>query len=572
MGRMILAYTDDDNVGWEIDLGTVISISNTVRKTGMITPIVSQNMQSAFPIESGNSQSYSISFTRKHPLGWKPEDDSREVDSSKWSNAYWYARLTDAVDRWQTRTNGTNLRYINDDHDNIYLPSLNLDGYIKQIDRVYNNNYNEVITGSLDYVVGTMYIGEPKNDGEDYNDIYILMSDAKCENWYVILYVQDTTEKFNCVESFTMTGGVEDPFEHVTIKMPQKKLMEQIPALAEVGGIVNGRNKLYIKGFGEHSMFVQQVETNDSTVTVSAYTDAQKYKASALDVTLVNSPSKIILDILTDPSTGISFQDGGVANSIMRRYRTDLDGVEVTIPAGTLKYRALQICATLLRCRIFFADNKAYIVDYTAPREETEGYTVIGEPFTYTGAKNIDLRDKVSFGRRCIGKTSTDPTGLDPVKNQASMQYSDGTVGVSIPYSIDALEQPLDKGTIKVPELSKELAQTFGENYLTYLCEPQRAMTFTLKEVYSASGVRTKKWESYFGPSAMLDTIADVYTSETVSNLSIKDDGSRATQKLALSTYTRSYPKGTCEYTFGMIASVGLSDNISQTTNTLNVS
>lgn len=577
-GRMVLKYTDDRGgtaVDRTIDLGTIVSISNTVQKRGQVTPIVSQNMQSAFPIETGNSQTYSISFKRVQPQGWTSSHDTG-TDSRRWSNAHWYSMLTDAVDRWQTRTNGTRLEYTSRG-ENAYLPDLYLDGYIRSLSRTYSNSYNEVISGTLEFTVGTMYINERKTldptRNESYGDMYIMMSDAQGDRWFVILYPRDTTGQYSCVESFTITGGLEDPFEHATIRIPKKKLMEQIPVLAEPLGIIDGCNKIFIKGMGEHAMFVDQVETGD-TIVLKAFTNAQCYKSVALGIEMQNRPSRILRDILMDPTYGVAFDE----DHIIYKYQSSLDSNPVTIPAGTMVYRALQICATMLKCRLFFADNKAYFVDYTVKSGITSGYARSGNPFI-SEISNVNLRDRNSFGRRTIGTSTTDETGLAPVKNQATIvcrkETDNGNVSSTVTPRIDgsiSVFRTLDKGTIQVPELTEDQALVFGMNHLEYICEAQQSITFTIKEVYHESGQLDKVWESFFGPSALLDSIDDEYTSVHLTNRSIRTDKAVAPQKLALSTYTRQYPKGTCEYTFGMIASVSLSDNESQTNNTLNVS
>ena len=45
----------------------------------------------------------------------------------------------------------------------------------------------------------------------------------------------------------------------------------------------------------------------------------------------------------------------------------------------------------------------------------------------------------------------------------------------------------------------------------------------------------------------------------------------RVPQKLALSSYTRKFPEGTCEYTFGTIKNIDLSSYASEVSNSLNM-
>ena len=553
-----------------IDMGTITGWSNTVQKRGSGYPIVTQGMQNTFPIENGNSQSYTFNFT--HYNGQNGE-----------TNAAWYAKVTACMDRWQARTNGCNIVYT-PDADNPYAEALDLEGYIKSITRNYSNEFNEVITGSIEFVVGTMHVDDdPPAGAESYGGMYIIMSDSEQTNWYALYYGcatgdANTYEYYNCIDSVTISGGPESPFEYAIIRMPKKKLMEQIPNL--YGDIKNYRNRIFMKLMGNHDMFVQQMDDSSNTITIKAYTNAQMYRNKVTEMTYSGRPLDIMNRILTDASFGYSIP---VAN-IMCYYSTDNNSSVLSIPSGTQVYRALQICASMLGCRLFFADDCAYIVDYRTPigsMTSTNGLTIMS-------AGSIDIRDSATFGARVFGDSECDPIGFDPVKNFARYKASDETTqAVQIKESFNEYGT-LDKGMYDLPELTEDQCVTFCKNRLTYLCEPQRAMTFNVKEKYARAGQFGGSWASYFGVCARADTITDSSNKETVNNLTdlkamadaagnydiysqmIRAAGGRMYHKLALSEYTRTFPDGTCKYTFGIIASVELSDNLSQTSNTLN--
>ena len=550
---MTFTYNNVTNV---INLGTITKFSNTVQKRVAVTPIVSLNMQSAFPIESGNSQSYSISFT--HYNGQNGE-----------TNEEWYRKVTTLIDRWQARTNGCLLNYT-PSSDNPYHGDIikNMGGYVKSISRTFNSEYNEIITGTLEFCVGTMYVNEDlemKGMGaeEPYEKMSILISDSAQTNWYAILYGGNTgSDKYNCIDSVTISGGVEEPFETATIIIPKKKLMEQIPAL--YGDIVDGQNRLLINCMGKHNMYVDQVKISKQNINIRGITYAQWYQQRSVQADVTSTPYAHIMQFLTDARNGVSYS----AENIITNFdsNSDPDGLNtenITFKTGTKIWRALQVCATMLRCRIFFADNKAYLLDYTKKIEDEDTCWV----------DSVDLYGSNEFRGRVVGEGNMDEDGSAPVKNTVTVVTTDDNGNtVSNEYS-DALSVARydiqSKGTIQVPELNKSVGEQFAMNHLRYIREPQRTVTFTLKEMYGQSGQPNKVWKSYFGASAQTRTIIDRDSSDMVLNTSYLNS-QPAYNKLILSSYKRQFPKGVCEYTFGTVANIDLANNVSQTANTLN--
>ena len=550
-GTATLTFTDADSTPHVVSLGTIKSISNTFQKKANVTPIVSLNMQSAFPLETGNSQSISISFQHYNGQDGK-------------TNAEWYTELTQFVDRWQAKTNGCILN-LTPPEAFPYQGDLfkNVGGYVKSLTRAYTSDFNELISGSLEFVVGTMCVNDvdPGDAGEGavpYSSMYVLISDSKQLNWYPIMYGGDAYSEYNCIDSMTISGGLEDPFEHVEIKMPKKKLLELYPMLQ--GDIIDRQNLLMMDCLGARSMFVDQVKMSSNTVTIKAICHAQYYQERSITGTLTGKPYYIIQNILSSARYGVKFD---LATQLVTNYsENEFNNYKLTIPSGTKVWRALQICATILRCRMFFADNMAYLLDYTLPIDDEHTMFI----------ETIDLQGSNDYRRRVVSDTEIDPEGFAPVKNTAVIDAADASEEVYDPdkISYDKYES-LSKGTIRVPEISGMLIQYFGQNHLIYLREPQRSATFTIKEMYGRSGFATKLWKSQFGVSAQAGMIVDRTNSDYVTNVSyLFDDGTCAYQKLCLSSYVRSFPEGTCKYTFGTVANVDLSNNISQTTNTLN--
>lgn len=580
---------NDATVQYFIDLGTVTNISRQINKKAMVTPIVSLPMEDAFPVESGNGQSFSLSFKRVDSrLTSSDGTNPTTLEISKnHSNKRWYTDLSNAIDRWQARTDGCVLHYVSDTP---YIPSFTKRGYVKNITRAYKNDFNEVITGTLDFTVGTMYVNSgnmPAGEADEtYDQMQVLMSNSARNCWYTLM----SGDLYNCISSVTISAGSESSFEYADIVIPKKKLMEFAPAL--IGDIVYAMNEIKMSLMGEHDMIVAKVDTDDDVV-IRAYCKAWIYNAGKIPVEIEGSAIDIINMILTDSSYGVSFD----TNHIIYSYSKNADRSEIVIPQGYNAWVALQICAIMLRCKIFFADNRAYIIDYTIPGVEDETVTYNSSANGVEISRDMFSEPLVLFTSdstastygRCSGKAKLGKEGVDTLRNYVQISCS-GTHGTLQTNVLVKYDDPMSTGTFKRvkannidlpilteadtgdPDTTFAQGTTFAMNYLTYLREPQRSVTFTLKEAYfdEQSGVRV--WKSFFGPSARVGEIRDEYSGEKVDNRSVLKTqlGKRMPQKLTLSSYKRRYPNGTCEYTFGTIAEISLPASTNQINTSLN--
>lgn len=149
----ITYYNRDAKKNIVLDFGSITSISSSANKAVSTIPLVSMGADRAFQLETGNTLTYTISFKRKSPM----EFDNTSSDSTQWSNAYWYIQVTKLIDRWQMRTDGCRMTY-SPSLTNPYVPDINVNGYIKMLSRKYTNKFNELIEGTIQFVVGTMYV------------------------------------------------------------------------------------------------------------------------------------------------------------------------------------------------------------------------------------------------------------------------------------------------------------------------------------------------------------------------------------------------------------------------------
>ena len=154
---LVLKYTLND-VEHTIYLGHVVSFTETFSKSVSVFPLVSMSQDDAFALENGNGQSFDIRF--KHIA-----DDSTEAYDGC-TPAQWYENLTSFIDRWQARSNGFTLVYMpspqvrggNNFFANPYVQNLNINGYVKSLQRTYNAGNLLEIDCTMRFDVGTMYV------------------------------------------------------------------------------------------------------------------------------------------------------------------------------------------------------------------------------------------------------------------------------------------------------------------------------------------------------------------------------------------------------------------------------
>ena len=605
-GRAYLEYN-----GQKFYLGAITNVTETVQKRTGITPVVTKGMQRAFPIETGNSHSYDLSFTRKNPENAVESG----TDSTRWSNAYWYRQLTNIMDRWQARTDGFML-YYEEDNTNPNFPSFSAGGYVRSISRTYNLNYNEVISGSLTFVVGRMRLnadGTIPSGAVNFNseDVRIeLTNDTESETYVLYRGNSDESKIINLINSVEITAGSESPFESVIIKVPKRKLK----AVASTLKLVDGRNKIYMYNFmGRHELVLNRAKTSKDVITLRAYCKAQAFESKATMEEHENTPLQMI-KYLMKTVNGLEFSESNTSGNqkLITNVSDDEDRTTFKFPAGTNVWRGMNICAIYLGAKLFFADNNMYLINYmTGPTGEHCKYLSSINPYSYTGSvgeveideegadpivnrviltctgpvENTDREFKTKDGKKFYeteipSKGNTE--GSSDISDDASIAtFMEHKVSLTIPEllngdlvraEMDETEEGEESSEVTYHKVITRFTQgdIFAENYIKYLAEPQRSVTFSVKEAYAKQGQSGVYWQSFLGPSARTDSIYDRVSDETVDNKSAKSGQSDDIyQKLVLSSYTRQYPKCICEYTFGTIANVDLSTYVSKTTNSL---
>lgn len=573
-GTLTLTYQ-----GTTIGFGTITSVSPQFSKSCTVVPLVSLRMEDTFAVESSSTETYQFGFTYRG-------DDM----------AAWYNGITDAVNRWQCRTNGFVLNYT-PDADDPYIPAMrNVRGYVKEVNRLYSSTSNEVVSGTLTFQVGTMYVttsNVPSGaQGVPQSGFSLFVSDAG-GTMYCLLGTSGG-QSINCIESYTLTGGLEQPFEYLTVRIPKQRLSSVAPALVEENGIVAGKSRLSLDAVGLSDMTVTKCKLSNNTYTVTAYADSERLRGYSLRAIQAGSrsPARWISYILTSGDFGVAYTEG---NTFLTSYRNDVTDT-ITFEEGTNVWYILQVCAMLLGARIFFADGNAYVVDYRT-----------GNDLVNHVDGGIDLYGDSRFENAVVDHVSLGDEGTDTIANRITIKYTSTVTSesgstsetikntwsdeesvkvfderegntLSIPeltYTETEVPPEADPDTGEVPEGAeptievRDLGEIWANNYLDYRSEPQQSISFTLKEMTEYDGEPT--WRRTFDSCSRTDSITDTVDDVIITNSSdVEDSRTPVLQKLTLSTFERHYPEGTTTYTWGVMANIDLSTSTSQINTSLN--
>ncbi len=416
--------------------------------------------------------------------------------------------------------------------------------------------------------------------GKKQSQFSILMSDANKINYYTLLgqVGTDLIRTVNCISEYTITGGPETPFEILTITIPKYKLKNVSPILVEEDGIKAGRNEIVVDAVGKGHFTVVKCKYSGRKFKITAYCNAERYKGCTLMKGGVDTPEGWIQTILNDTSYGVS------VNEIEIRPSVSAVSDQISFESGTTVWYVLQICAILLGCKIWFAEDKAYIVDCTALSS--------GMDLELYPESKTDMMYARTLGEVTLGSEGTD-TLINSVSVKCSVPQKDnkgeltgetiqGVIGVVKDTQSISIYGESKSSTLVVPELREGIfiqdddstvqftqGTMFAKNYMKYFLEPQQSVTFELKELQIAkeeeeTGFAIEyEWVPFWELPAYCESISDTVDEFTVTNKSTLT-GSLKPEKLLLSTYVRNYPNGTTKYTFGQIKSIDLSSSTSQ--------
>lgn len=596
----ILSYTVN-GIEYKVDLGTIISRDETFNKSTKATPIPSQSPDNTFAVDLGTSLTIDLKFIRKSPnevkegQAWTVTEDIGNFTGSPigWTNKKWCLAWDKAMERWQMRSDGFKLTIIPDILNPYSGKHNELNGYVKSMSRRYTAEDNQSITGRLSFVVGRMHIEQNRLrplENWDWSQLErsidkdtISLYDSSGITYAPLL---SANIEAGCTASVTISGGPECPFEVAKITVPKVKLSQKAQDILD--SIKQGKNRLDMNLMGRHEMIVHDCSipsNNQGSYRITAYGRDYKIQGMTISSSVMGTPKDCLERILDDAL-------GQGTSGRIRYYYTDTDVDQVTFYMGDNAWYAIQVCAMLMGCRIFFADTSIYVIDYrldpnTAISVTRSDYSICSytsEVDLYStsisnaayamavgsaslGSEGDDtLQNRVTIS--CTGRNTSDTpytyyTDCKTVCNSELSEEVYGTQENSVTLSIPQLNIEWDNDAKKEIYSPTASATVFGDNLLSYRDEPQQSITFTMRELVQNGPSRT--WSPAFGPASRLSKIIDTVDSIILTNKS-SVHGGKKWNKLTLSTYTHSYPEYTTEYTFGVMADISLSDFASQTT------
>lgn len=562
-----------------IDFGVIESFSESFQKSCNTIPLVSLKSANAFCLETGSSMIFTIRFARKNPSN----PITGGIDSTRWSNSEWKQIVEGAVDRWQCRTDGFLLELIPDttgDSINPYVTPRTERGYIKSLSISYSSENPELLEGSMEFHVGTMFVETTLPDPTQtipQSEFSILMSNSTNTVWYYLL-----SEEFgiDCVKSYTLSGGMESPFEVLNMVIPKNRLSSVAPELVE--GIVAGQNKVIVNAVGRCSMTVTKCKLSNKNFTITAYSNAEVLRGYTLDTSATMTPFGWIRYILEEGKFGISFNsmtDNPDDATFLYSFNNTDDFYDMlSFEEGTSVWYVLQVCAMYLGCKVFFSGDKAYLVDY---RIQSGSTFKEGSVFDYHGSDEsgngytLDLysasTDDPIYGR-VTGDVSLGDEGTDTIINSQTIRCRTSETDTSTTaftyYDEESRDQYKEHAgsSLSIPELIQggnyNQAQRFAENLISYRAEPQQSISFTVKEMEQRGNAIS--WSPFFAPSTRIRAIRDQVNDTYITNMSSIDGRGRVLQKLMVSSYEYSYPDGQTEYTCGVVSNIDLSSSTSQ--------
>ena len=380
--------------------------------------------------------------------------------------------------------------------------------------------------------------------------------------------------------------GMDTPFEYIRMTIPKRKLSVVAPGL--VDDLENGRNKIYTEIMGRSTYILYsggsaKVSKNGSYELV-AYCKERQISECQLTSDIYDTPMQIIINLMTaDPEFSFvkGFKYPISQNDIITNVASSEQGIcEVEIKAGVNAWFAIQMCALMMGARVWFANDKMYIIDYRKASARSGPYYSYGNVSLYSRDSESPLYNRMvdvpsigESGSTVINTVEVRHNLLDdgkyivtvdPTTSRSSMRYGEQSLASPLDLSgINAHPRPGSGATEE--ELSayqdklKRMIGYIGKTIIDYRAESQQSIEFTCKELFSRDG--EIMWAPAFEPACYADSLRDPINEVNIDNYSVLDPGTRLPQKLYLFSMVREYPDCVTTYKFGQLASIDLESN-----------
>lgn len=598
-----------------LECDVITSITEQISASITRVPIVTFKADQAFAFDAGTTSSISFTIVRtQHPEA-SVERDDEEDDSRMWTNAKFERELTDYIDRWQAETDGCKIVYTPVAYEqnkgqsliaeNVYFSSLSIKADRGKADTIYITLGADVgtMTAKVKPIVPQDAPAKGYGDKIYEENALVTMTSSDGLVHYVLYYGLQT--EWNCVSSYSVKCGPESPFPVLTLKLSKKSFTAIAPKLSE--DVIPGKNRIFINGIGGGEYIVTKTSTSGQYYKITAYSIYEQYRASPIGTALTfgtkpemryKTPMDIILRILTDAESygsaenRIYFPLSDVIYCYKKESNNDpqWNTYESEFSSTTDAWYVLNVCALRLGCKIWFAGNKAYIVDTSVSSIDSSVVTSADFAFQYKEKLyvNMDLYEPedqsengsngelVKFAKSVCDETVLGDEGSDVLKNYTVVQYNHNnytSIGSSEQYTTSLVLESRKKFGLRREEYS--IAEVIAEADAIQIadktnnryCDSEQSIGFKLAEThYDDEETHTRKyWQPYFSQLARVGTIYDYSKDLAISNKANFSYTGNAPlpNKLTLSTVEYFYPEGYAEYWFGIICPVDLTQNTS---------
>lgn len=532
-----------------LDLGTVENVSDGISVSTTVSKIPTLPAERAFVMDMGSTESFQVSITRVHPHDF---NDSSS-DSTRWSNAKWLQAFEGTINRWQADTNGCTFSLIPDDESSDEQAEIIENVYVSSITDSYSSGTPDMLSATLKLAVGSLY-GVGYNKATVANDdMRIMISNSDGTAWY---YLMDRRLSYNCVSSYSIQGGMNQPFEYIEMKIPRRRLESFAPQLVQDNDIIAGKNQLMVNAVGIGNFIVTRCKLSKDTYTITGYAYSEAFKGSTTSraYTDAYTPLDIVTDIL---KRGVTIGDQSIIFAgtafVTNITESEWSGT-VSIPQGSNCWYVLQLCALRMGARIFFAENKAYLLD-----------TGVSSGLDPQG--DLDLFGDSDLAQNVVGSASLGDEGTSTVCNVVTAIYSNGSESVNVTSDIEnSTVYYGEKGSksLRMPEIQNaEDAVAVAQGYMKYLSDSQVSIGFTVKETDGMG------WNRCFEVNASASSIQDEVDEIEITNVS-NCNGTVMPQLLTQSMFERTYPDGSTTYWFGVQQQSDLTQMVSQILTSIN--
>lgn len=437
------------------------------------------------------------------------------------------------------------------------------------------------------------------------SDGQIFMSDPTYSSQYLI-YQAD--EDFNCVESYTIYGGCEQPFEYVKLKINKKQLGVIAPDLIE--DIIPGRNIVTLFGPGQGEYVVTKCEKTVEQWTVTAYSVMEQIRGVAIQSPQSiggNTPLSLIQNIIRSATTNYSIYGADprtlvhkVEYYVRRSNNVWKEGNNRFFTEGTNCWYIIQVCALRLNAKVWMAGGVLYVIDTSLTGNEGGDEilsSIENNAYPFNDLDTVYLNRQGGFPikpntvqeeilENVVSTPELGDDGVTVLRNYVTVNYTDGQGNRSVVASKGS--KSIKSQTIFNPksyslnlnELGEDDAQDIANMMADRYCDAETSISFTMREIVESTvtiedsqtqetvTTTERLWVPFFTPLTRIKTIVDFYNDATISVMS-NVDSSVAMNKGMLSRYETEFPQFLTTYTFAMSIPTDATQNNSEILNAI---